>query len=66
MQMAVLMPPRPLYMAVAPTMEEGVGAEDTATALDMVHTFEFNRTVHPESTVFTSTRALRFFHIFYV
>lgn len=38
-QMAVPTPPRPLYMAVAHTTVEGVAAEATATALDMVGTF---------------------------
>lgn len=37
-QMAVPMLPRPLYMAVAPTMVEGVGGEAMATALDMAPT----------------------------
>lgn len=35
-QTAVPMPPHPLYMPLAPTMVGGVGAEATATALDMV------------------------------
>lgn len=38
-QMEVLMPPRPLHMSLAPTTVEGVGAEATATVLDMVGTF---------------------------
>ena len=37
-QMAALMPLRPLRTSLAPTTVEGVGAEDTATALDMVGT----------------------------
>lgn len=42
-QMAVRMPPPPLYMAVAPITVEGVGAEATATALDMVGTFKIKK-----------------------
>jgi len=41
-QMAVPMPPPPLYMAVAPTTVEGVAAEATATAPDMVGTLTNN------------------------
>lgn len=38
---AVPMPPRPPYMSAAPTTVEAVGAEATATALDMVGTSDF-------------------------
>lgn len=38
--MAVPMPPRLLYMSVALTTVEGVDAEATVTALDMVGTFD--------------------------
>lgn len=50
-QITVPMPPLPLYMAVAPTTVEGVGAEATATALDMVLTFKIKYSTKNNSLI---------------